>query len=55
MGIVLRSSSYSCSVWPSRSLRIQGAQGQRETKPFEAEGEAGRDAQERVLRKRPQR
>ena len=46
---------YSCSVGPGRSLNMRGAHRQRDTKAFETEGEAGRDAQERVLRKRPQR
>lgn len=48
-------SPYSCSVVPGRSLKMREAHRWRETKPFEAEGEARRDAQERVLRKRPQR
>ena len=48
-------SPYSCNVGPGRSLKMRGAHRRRETKAFEAEGEAGRDAQERVLRKRPQR
>lgn len=50
-----RGSPYSCSVGPGRGLKMRGAHRRRETKAFEAEGEAGRDAQERVLRKRPQR